>query len=349
MTERLELRIERFLRSGSGDFETLALELFAYQFDRNKPYQAYCKAIGKTPGYVRMWEEIPAVPIAAFKSAELATFPVGQSAAVFHSSGTTQKTPSRHFLKTLTYYETSLEAGFSKHVVFQRDPALFFILAPSPSEAPHSSLSWMLDVVNRRWGLPAGGFFVQRGLVQDLQLFRALEQAQQAGRPIMLLGTTLAFLTFFELCAKQGKAFLCPSGSRLMDTGGMKTQMREVTRMDFLRQVWSVLGIPEAGCINELGMCELGSQFYAKGASPVFQGPPWVRTLVVNPKTGAPVPEGEMGLLTHFDLANVDSVLAVQTEDQGAVHPDGFVFMGRAASADLKGCSVDLESYFQRS
>ncbi|OGR89313.1 MAG: hypothetical protein A2992_02815 [Elusimicrobia bacterium RIFCSPLOWO2_01_FULL_59_12] len=353
--ERLESRIERFLRTGSGDFEDLALELFAHQFEKSPPYQAYCKAQNRTPGYVRMWEEIPAVPIAAFKSADLATFPVGRAAAVFHSSGTTQKTPSRHFLKTLTFYEASLEAGFSKNVLFQTDPAPFLILAPSPSEAPHSSLSWMLDVVNRRWGLPAGrqgmpggGFYIQRGLVEDGRLFRALEETQAAGSPIALLGTTLAFLAFFDQCAKQNKSFLCPTGSRLMDTGGMKTQAREVTRGEFLRRVWSTLGIPEAGCINEYGMCELSSQFYARGASPVFKGPPWVRTLVVNPNTGAPLPEGETGWLTHFDLANVDSALAVQTEDEGIAHPEGFVLLGRARSAGLKGCSVDMEAYLKR-
>src|SRR6185312_8503202 len=125
-SEPLPRRIERFLRveksddrsnAPEDDFGALALELFAYQFDRNKPYQAFCQAQGVTAASIRRWEEIPAAPIAAFKSADLATFPLGRAAAVFHSSATTTGTPSRHYLKTLNYYEASLKAGFRRWVL----------------------------------------------------------------------------------------------------------------------------------------------------------------------------------------------------------------------------------------
>src|SRR4051812_45480036 len=115
--ERLEVRIERYLRGGEGNFDALALELWAYQYEKNLPYKAFCDAQSVTPAGVTRWQDIPAVPIAAFKSVELTTTAVGYAAAVFHSSGTTQKTPSRHFLKSLTYYEASLLAGFSKWVL----------------------------------------------------------------------------------------------------------------------------------------------------------------------------------------------------------------------------------------
>jgi len=75
-------QLESFLRSGEGDFAALALDLFRYQFDLNKPYQAYCRSQGASPATVQRWEDIPAVPVQAFKSAELATFPIGQAAAV---------------------------------------------------------------------------------------------------------------------------------------------------------------------------------------------------------------------------------------------------------------------------
>ncbi len=329
--ERLGTRIERFMRTNEGDFHALALELFRYQFDKNALYQAYCRAQQRTPENVTTWQDIPAVPISAFKSAELATFPVGQAAAIFHSSGTTLSSRSKHFLKTLSYYETSLIAGFEKWAL--RDKAAYFVLAPSAGEAPRSSLSWMLDVVKRKWGGPGSDFFIQRGVVEDLRLCRALESARAAGKPVMLLGTTLAFLAFFDQCAKANVSFRCPAGSRLMDTGGMKTQKRQVARDEFLRLVWAHLGIPEAECINEYGMSEMSSQFYARGSSPIFQGPPWTRTNVVD------------GALQHVDLANIDSVMAIRTEDAGSLVEDGFVLQGRLPAADLKGCSLDLEAY----
>src|ERR1700682_2191221 len=107
--EHLQHNIGSFLKTGGGDFEREALELFAYQFEKNRPYQAYCRLQGVTPRGIRRWQDIPAVPIGAFKSSELATFPVAQAAAHFQSSGTTRQVRSHHFLKTLTYYETSLK------------------------------------------------------------------------------------------------------------------------------------------------------------------------------------------------------------------------------------------------
>jgi hypothetical protein len=349
MSERLEIRIERFLRTGVGKFEILAPELFAYQFEKNAAYQAFCRAQGKTPATVARWEDIPAVPISAFKSAELTTFPVSQAAAVFHSSGTTNASRSRHYLRSLTYYETALLEGFRESVLGDTNRRLpFLILAPSPGEAPHSSLSWMLDVVKRKWGGPGSDYFVQRGKVDDWRLFRALKTFQEAGQPVLLLGTTLAFLTVFEECDRRDLAFQCAPGSRLMDTGGMKTLRREMSRGDFLQLSTICFGIPASECVNEYGMCELGSQFYAVGASPVFSGPAWVRTRIIDPQTGEPTDERRLGLLEHFDLANVDSVMAVRTEDEGEMRPNGFVLRGRAPAAALKGCSLDMEAYLKR-
>jgi hypothetical protein len=52
------------------------------------------------------------------------------------------------------------------------------------------------------------------------------------------------------------------------------------------------------------------------------------------------VAEGETGLIRVFDLANVYSVLAIQTEDLGIRHGDGFVLAGRAVLAEPRGCSL---------
>src|ERR1019366_6195151 len=129
-----------------------------------------CHNQGITLGHVKTWQEIPAVPVQAFKSATLATFPGSQAAAIFESSGTTRETPSRHYLKTLTYYESSLKSNFKTHLLTDKVLRPFFILAPSPSEAPHSSLSWMLDVVKRAFGAPESVSVLTRGRLDELWL-----------------------------------------------------------------------------------------------------------------------------------------------------------------------------------
>jgi hypothetical protein len=71
-----------------------------------------------------------------------------------------------------------------------------------------------------------------------------------------------------------------------------------------------------------------------------FHFPPWARVQIVSPETGWEVGEGETGLIRIFDLANVYSVMAIQTEDLGIRHGDGFALVGRAALAEPRGCSL---------
>jgi hypothetical protein len=71
-----------------------------------------------------------------------------------------------------------------------------------------------------------------------------------------------------------------------------------------------------------------------------FHFPPWARAQVVSPETGHEVADGKTGLIRVFDLANVFSVMAIQTEDLGVRRGDGFELMGRAAQAEPRGCSL---------
>jgi len=336
--EPLHQKIERFLRTAEGDFDALALELFAYQYKLNAPYRAYCESQNVSPTSVHSWQAIPAVPVRAFKSAELATFPTARAAALFESSRTTGQTPSRHFLKDLRFYETACVKSFVQWVLPDDAKLPFLIVAPAPGEAPRSSLSWMFDTVKRKCA-SSGDYFVLRGKVDSPRLASALKSLE---RPGALLGTTLAFMAFFDYCREKKLTFALAPGSRLFDTGGMKSSGREVTRPDFLDQVDAFLGIPETQCINEYGMCEMSSQFYGRGKSNFFEGPPWVRTLTIDPATGEAVTD-KPGLLRHLDLANVDSVMAIQTEDLGQLEGKGFRLLGRASGAEPRGCSRPME------
>jgi hypothetical protein len=337
--------IERFIRTEEGDFTSLATALFAHQFEANSPYQAYCRALGKTPDGITRWQDIPAVPIRAFKSAALSTFPPARAAAVFHSSTTTGTEPSRHYIRDLSFYESSLQSGFLKWVLKgdQSGTKPFLILTPAPGEAPRSSLTWMMDVAQRTWGAAGSAYFILRGRIEESRLVSALAKAEAEGKSVILMGTTLAFLAFFDELARLKRSFQLPSGSRLMDTGGMKTEKREITREAFVASAQRLLGIPASDCVNEYGMCELSSQFYSVGNDAVLRGPAWVRVSVVHPDTAEAVAPGEKGLLRYFDLANVDSVAAIQADDLGRLHEDGFKLLGRAPGADLKGCSLAAE------
>jgi hypothetical protein len=82
----------------------------------------------------------------------------------------------------------------------------------------------------------------------------------------------------------------------------------------------------------------------------VFHFPPWARACVISPETGAEAGEGETGLLRVFDLANIGSVMAVQTEDLAVRRGDGFELLGRAASLNRAGARLrwEIRSLTQR-
>jgi len=74
--------------------------------------------------------------------------------------------------------------------------------------------------------------------------------------------------------------------------------------------------------------------------SVVFNFARWARAQIISPETGRGVKEGETGLIRVFDLANVYSVMAIQTEDLGIKRGDGFELVGRASAAEPRGCSL---------
>ena len=106
--------------------------------------------------------------------------------------------------------------------------------------------------------------------------------------------------------------------------------------------------MPPENIICEYGMSELSSQAYdCRIQNPefriqnrVFQFPPWARVQIVSPETGREVAEGRTGLIRVFDLANVFSVMAVQTEDLGVRRGEQFELIGRAALSEARGCSL---------
>jgi hypothetical protein len=359
--ELSELRAELLGRIGAGatlplsesDFAALALRVFHYQFDHNAPYRAYCERRGATPTSVRHWLAIPAVPTAAFKAVRLVT-DAAPPQAVFRTSGTTGGPQRRgeHILPDLALYDAALLAGFRAHLLPDGARLPILSLVPSPSLQPDSSLSHMAGQVVTHLGAPGSGFFVGPDALDTAGLSRSLRDAEAHGRPVCILSTSLALLHLLDDLDAEAARFALPPGSRLMDTGGFKGRERVVGRDELYAQVAETLGIPAAWAVNEYGMTEMSSQFYdAVAGEPgavelgerLYRGPSWVRTRAVDPETLAILPIGETGILRHWDLANLGSVLALQTEDLGVIRQGGFELHGRATAAEPRGCSLAMD------
>jgi hypothetical protein len=289
----------------------------------------------------RHWSEIPAVPAEAFRDSVLAC---GPSARVYESSGTTAgpERRARHHVCDPSVYRAAALSGFARAVLREREQRPFVVAAPERASHPSSSLGEMvtgLREVHDRGGPPS--FLSAAGFAVDA-LAAHLDMLDPA-RPVLLVAVTSALLTLVDHARARGRRWCLPTGSIVVDTGGCKGYREELPRSAVLERYREWLGVEAEAVVNEYGMTELSSQLYARGTG-AHRPPPWLRTMVCDPTTGREQPAGRAGVLRFVDLANVGSVIAVQTADLGRAVDGGIELLGRAAASDLRGCSLLLTS-----
>ena len=339
------------------DFD--AIPLFQRQASCISPFAAYLRYLDVDPERITDWRDIPPVPASAFKSHDLSAAPPevdgrpGSPGVVFETSGTSVSRPGRVRLSDTGLYEASLLSSFERHLLPDGARLRAIVFGPTRDDAPRSSLWFMVDRVAREFA--TGTIHVMhenapRWETADEQLARAATEDE----PVLLLGTTLFFMAYFERLATLGRSIVLPKGSRAMDTGGAKGLHAEFAPDTVAAAFERFLAIPRSHVVNEYGMAELGSQFYddtllahheGREPSPGKRIPPWVRTRVLDPETMQEVAEGEPGLLVHYDLANLEIPLAIQTEDIGRRTGDSLQLQGRLIGAEPRGCSLTFERF----
>jgi Acyl-protein synthetase, LuxE len=370
---RFAVRLRESIVSGfrGEDFDALAAELFALQFELNAAYRTFCTARkltpttvcairGMTPAFTGRWTQIPFMPTGGFKGMEVSCISPAERTAIFHSSGTTEQIPSRHFHNTqsLAVYEASLWKWFQVH--FGRTSEMIF-LTPNPRIAPRSSLVHMFETIRQISGLPESAFTGDISsnfwTVDFAATIQRLNTARDTGKPLTLLGTAFSFVYLLDYLIEKRLQYELPEDSHVLETGGYKNRSRTMPKSELHALITKQLGITPDNIIPEYGMGELSSQAYSvrsdqcamtqrnqttisPAVSHHFHFPSWARAQIISPETGREVAEGETGLIRVFDLANVFSVAAIQTGDLGIRRGDGFELIGRAQSSEPRGCSL---------
>ncbi|HEX7836157.1 MAG TPA: hypothetical protein VF469_01775 [Kofleriaceae bacterium] len=364
-------KVAAFIRCGGDspgserELEALALEVFAFQFETIQPYRRLCLGMGRTPETVRSWRQIPAVPAPAFKQYSLFAGAPDAIARTFRSSGTTEpgRNSRAHFSRAgLELMDTAVAAAARSRLFPDGRSTRILVLAPSPETAPHMIMAHGMAHLVKVYGLEGSRFVAGPRGLDFAALWTELDDCQREGVPVSLLGPSFGFVHFFDWMEGAGRRLELPAGSRVMDAGGYKGRSREIGRDAFVSLAAQMCGVHPARVVNLLGMTELASQIYDRvalgngGVSRMKLPPHWVRTQVVDPRrTGPDGPElagdGEVGLLRHLDLANVERPLVIQSEDvgrlvsagEGGGLPRGFEIVGRARGAEPRGCSLSAE------
>lgn len=340
-------------------FDALALELFAYQYERVEVYRLWALEEGRTPHNTARAADVPALPCEAWRETRVAAFPEQREVAAFETSGTTAARTGVLHLDSLALYDASLERSFKHHVMPDRDHMRMLLLVPSQREAPRSSLGYMLHRVRSLFGTEASCSCVHAGQLDWPAARKNLEESAARGEPLCILGTAFAFVQLLDASDEQGWSVRLARGSRVLETGGYKGRTRVLSPADLYEALERCLGIPTTHMVSEYGMTELGSQYYTlslrqslvappetaapRPADDAWSAPLWLRASILNSETGryeAPQHTVAPGLIAHHDLANRGSVARLLCADMGQPCGASFMLRGRAPRSDLRGCGL---------
>lgn len=306
-------------------FESVALQVFEYQYDNCKVYHSYVEFLDRSKP--QNLKEIPFLPIEFFKNH---TIKSGnwQPKTTFESSGTTGASTSRHHVRDEGWYIDFCIKTFEE---FYGGLEQFTLLALLPSyiERGNSGLISMVNAFIDKTGATDSGFYLN----EFEALYNKLSLLKAEGKPTILWGVTFGLLDFVEQHQLSFPDLI------VMETGGMKGRREEMTRTEVhsvLENAFNVQSIH-----SEYGMTELFSQAYSKGAG-IFQPSNTMRVFArdVNDPLSIVKP-GRTGALNVIDLLNVNTCSFIETKDLTKVYEDGsFEVLGRMDNSDIRGCNL---------
>ena len=334
-------------------FDAAQAQLLAWQLAHIPAFAAFARYRPPVPG------QPPFVPVTAFKSTDLAAdYVPADSPVEFHTSGTSDGQPGRVRLLDSQTYDASLLAGFRHFVLPETDLRIRCVsLVPDAAVRPHSSLGHMVRLLFGHVDDGHGGWFL--GEQFDLPgLQRALRRAVADDTPVLVFATSLAIQAWLDAWPA-GDTLQLPRGSRLMDTGGPKGRTQLTDRAGQHDWLVRTLGFAPQLIVGEFGMTELATPRYETtlrahlvgdlAGVRAYAGPPWLRTVALNPATQVPVAIGETGMLAHVDLANLDTPAFLLTADLGRMlsldnGQQALELLGRVPGSEWRGCGLDVES-----
>ncbi|MDZ4839346.1 MAG: acyl transferase [Bacteroidota bacterium] len=308
------------------DFEDLCLQIFAFQYNKIDIYKKYCNLLGKHPVNINSYREIPFLPIEFFKTHKIAG-QIDSDTKYFQSSGTTGQQLSKHYVTDLNIYESSIITNFQQSFG-PVDQFIFLSLLPNYLSQANSSLVYMMNYLNHISGNADSSFYLN-----DIKLLiKRLSYYESENQKVFLTGVSYALLNLV-------KVYNSPlANTIIMETGGMKGRGKEIIREELHHILQSAY--PLAQIISEYGMTELLSQAYYTGKG--FKCPNWMQILIRDINDPLHLLEtGETGGINIIDLANVNSISFIATQDLGRVLPDSTInVLGRFDNSDIRGCNL---------
>ena len=307
------------------EFNSIALEVFEFQYKNIPVYKKYVDLIKSQSKSINHFKEIPFLPIDFFKNNKI----IANNSKIektFLSSGTSKTIRSKHFVKDLELYERSFSAGFK---YFYSDPKEWTILALLPSylDQGDSSLIYMVNkFINKSENSESNYINYDLNVLKNLIL-------KLKDKNVLLIGVSYALLELSELDSFNLENWV------VMETGGMKGRRKEMVRQELHQQLKKAFNVDAIH--SEYGMTELLSQAYSK-KNGLFETPPWMKFIIrdfEDPYSLAKI--NSSGGINIIDLANIYSCSFIETQDIGKeVEKDSFEILGRFDQSEVRGCNL---------
>ena len=328
------------------DFHNTMHQILMFQIEKNQTYRDFLKGLNQRnlisfkESEINSFlpinfhiDQIPLLPIEAFRDTKVYAYHNKTHELEFQSSGTTNSIRSKHYVAHKKQYEASIFNGFS--IFYNLDEITILAYTPGYDVNPNSSLIWMLHALINR-DIQGMSRFLEVGKPIDRELIQAISKT---GKKVMLFGAAFGLIEVAENFPVR-----LPADSIIIETGGMKTYRKEMTRAHMHTLLADGFGLSHNQIHSEYGMTELLSQAYSLGDN-WFQTPPWMQVSIRNRSNPlVSVTDGHEGLIGVIDLANWASCPFVLTGDLGVKRKDGaFQVLGRASKYHLRGCNFLLE------
>lgn len=311
--------------SNEDEFNSIALEVFDFQYKNIPVYKKYVDLIQSQKKSINHYKEIPFLPIDFFKSNHI----IADNSKIektFLSSGTGNTIRSKHLVKDLELYEQSFSTGYEH---FYSDPKEWTILALLPSylDQGDSSLIYMVNNFINKSENPESNY-----IKYDLDVLKNLI-LKLKDKNVLLIGVSYALLELSELGSFNFENWV------IMETGGMKGRRKEMVRQELHQQLKKAFNVDAIH--SEYGMTELLSQAYSK-KNGLFKTPPWMKFIIrdfEDPYSLAKI--NSSGGINIIDLANIYSCSFIETQDIGKeVEKDSFEILGRFDQSEVRGCNL---------
>jgi hypothetical protein len=298
-------------------------------------------------------EDLPYLPVSLFKTQSLQSVPSSSIRITLTSSGTTGQSVSKVMVdsETSLRQQTALSNSLT-HILGKKRLPMLVLDTDDVYRNPQNMSARGAGVLGMmRYGREHV-FALKPDLEPDILAVRNFLD-KNGGAPFFMFGFTFLVWSRFYEAFKNEKLDL--SQGNLIHSGGWKKMADKAVDNGVFRAGFAVnFGLQKI--YNFYGMVEQLGSIFLEGPQGLLYPPNFSDVIIRDPKTWAPVPMGQPGLIQVLSLVPKsypgNSLL---TEDMGVVeiidpNIDGWMgpglrVIGRVPKAELRGCSDVVASH----